>query len=101
MMREESRSGNDVRAISVGDKDTDYIILGRVDTRPDSFENVSYLTSPRGELRCIVYTPLGRSEERIVASGDPVYEKAIKDFEDQVAFWIGIELKLREKLRDK
>ena len=93
--------GNDVRGIFVGDKDTGNIILGRIDTRRDSFENFRYLTSPGGELRCIVYTPSGRSEERIVDPGDPIYGKAIKDFEDQVAFWIGIEPKLKQMLRDK
>ena len=96
----EFKSADDMRSFCVGDKgtDTDIIILGRIDTRRDSFENFSYVTSPRGELRTIVYTPLGRYEERIVTPGDPVYQKASKDFELQVMFWIGIESDLKANL---
>ncbi len=86
---------DDVRGIYVGVKDNETIILGRIDQRRDAFERYSYLTSPRGELRCIVYTSSGSREQRILANGDSGYEKAIKDFENQVAFWFGKEQELK------
>jgi len=80
-------SPNDVRAIYVGEKDPDIIILGRANTRRGAFEHISYLTTPRGELRCVVYSNYGSKEQEIIEPNDPRYQKAVSDFEDQVSFW--------------
>ncbi|HKA22036.1 MAG TPA: hypothetical protein VKN18_27405 [Blastocatellia bacterium] len=82
---------NDVRAIYVGEKDPDIIILGRVNTRREAFERYSYLTSPRGELRCVVYTNWVSKEQTIIEPNDPHYQRAALDFEDQVTFWRNVE----------
>ena len=92
---------DDMRAIYVGDEDVENIILSRADTHSDRFERYAYLTSQQGELRCIVYTASGSREQRIITSADASYQKAVKDFKDQVMFWIGMEPELRAKFRDK
>jgi hypothetical protein len=92
---------DDMRAIYVGDQDADNIILGHVDQTRGSFERYSYLTSPRGELRCVVYTSSGSTEQRIVARNDSGYQKAARDFADQVLFWTNAEGELKERFRGK
>lgn len=94
-------ANDDVRAIYVGAKDTDNIILGRVNTRREAFERYSYLTSPGGELRCVVYSYWGSLDQQIIERNDPRYQRAATDFEEQVAFWRNVEGKARAKLSKK
>ena len=92
-----SPAENDVRAVDVADKNSVDIILTRVDTRPNAFERYSHLTNLRGEFRGTVYSSSGSREQRVIASGDRDYQKALKDFEGQVMFWTSRELQIRSK----